>query len=1244
MPGDFDLSLIIRGDGSQAAAETAKVATSLDTLGIAQRKVAAAAAGLEIAETKAAAAVGRGAEAQTRANASLAAAEARLGSAAAAVNRLTNASIGNDKALRNNGFAARNAGQQVGDFGIQVATGQNVATAFGQQIGQLGFALSQFETGPLSKVGAFLVGPWGIAFTVATAVLAPFVVKLFDASTASADLEKRLGDAASAADSFGNAQSLLGKIVDLQTGKLKSQNLELVETIRLQALAGLQSARAAEKAAAGALGAVPITSRVAASLPGIVTRSLAQGPVAGLAGAFTSGDVGRQQKALTDQAAPLKRITDEFKSGAINIRQARQEIEALAKSSKGAKIDVISAVEGLVKLGTARNDIKASQQVLDVIDGKPVPAELRPFARDKKPKAAPKPKEDTLTDREAEAIKRINEQYDRQPSLIDKAAQATRELDKIIADLEKRKPAGFGALITDANAAKAAIESGLTRPFEEYLAAQEDAIAVQRLQSQGRFAEADALRTIQQLTEKLGPLISGQYDATKLTADEYDRLTNAARDRRDAILQTAEAIRAEQRETDILREKTGKYLDALGTIKGTLQDATQAFVRGDLGQLIKAPGRLLEGFLTLKADKIFENLFGDTFRELQDQASGAAPIREASRRMAEAVDGVSNQVDVTTRALDRLASAADGAGKGVARNDAAGRFVDDRFGLSSLIPRAADPATNSAPRVEGNRAGLQNPLPTSFAESFTKASSQADATSGALNRLAGAADSARKGVGGAGRSIDDRFGLSSLLPITVTGSRRGTNQDSATDFFSGALQKLSTGALGLFTNPENAAKIGKSIGQFSGKAFAGAATGTLVSGVANAVGLKLNSTGSQIGGAIGSFLPIPGGDVIGSILGGLFGGLFGPKPKPGGATVSKVNGAASFNGAVGSDKEGIAAGKTLAGSVASGINQIAAQLGASVGDFNVAIGLFKKDLRVNEGGKALGGVKNSGAQSFGTDEQAAVSAAIKLAISQGAVQGLSEAVRLALNSSTDIEKALGEALKVRQLESLIGGLGAQLKDQFEAFDRTAVDRVRVARQYGLDVLKVEQLNADQRVKLVDGLLRDRISSLSDFLNSVRFGDLFEGNAFDRRAALLTEIDKTNVSALAGDEGAAAKLADLQRQLLTTSREAFGTAGPEFTTDRSKAITDIEKVIQMETDRVNAAAGNNQATTDAVKATTQAVTAGNTLANETNFLLSQTNAKLDGLVGAFGTFSASIPLFEFFDPFSRFSENKLSAEF
>jgi murein DD-endopeptidase MepM/ murein hydrolase activator NlpD len=717
-------------------------------------------------------------------------------------------------------------------------------------------------------------------------------------------------------------------------------------------------------------------------------------------------------------------------------------------------------------------------------------------------------------------IESINASWGQQATLVARAVAPTNQLNDIIGKLQKEKPPGFEKLIADAQAAKVAIQEGIQRPYNEFIRDQSAQIGQLALIAQGRHDEADALETIVGLERQQGPLTQAQ---------------------KDAVLATVQARKAEQREIDILQEKNQKYLDAIGSIKTAVQDATQAFVRGELGQFIKTPGKLLSAFETLQGQKLFDKLFGGAFRDLQDQVNGTSPVRDASERMAAAVNKVSAQTDRTTSALANLASATNAA-------------------TAAVSPRSSGGAVGASADQLGTFTGELG-----------------GAISGALSRSDLADDVNRLGNilgNGSGGYVSTQ----SPGDITVVGQRK----TDPSDIFAKGADKVSTSILGLFTNKDNASAIGASIGRYAGKGLEGAATGTMISGLANAVGLKLNSTGAQVGGAIGNMIPIPGGQIIGSVLGGLVGNLFGPKAKPGGAVVSAVDGSAAISGTTGSDKAGIAAGNTLAGGVASSINQIAEQLGATIGAFNVSIGKYKDDLRVNVNGKALGGVKNSGATSFGDDENAAVNFAAAQAIGQGAIQGVSAAVTKALQSSPDIDKALKEALKVQSLEQTIGGIGAQIDKAFSDFEATAKERVRIASQYGFDVVAIEKKNAEDRAKLADQLLKQQVGSLQSLVDEMTQGSLFEGSALDKITALNTAITKAKADLDAGVDGAGDTLANLFKERLDADKEAYGTTA-KYAADRASTFDEARAAIAKANAQITAAQGKS----DPALATTNA---------------------------------------------------------
>lgn len=1193
----FDLSARITADASGLVGAASQGEASLLKLEAAEKRLAAAGAALDIAQTRVADSIGKTATEQTKAAGALASAEARIASARVNLGKFTSDAGKVEGVSNRQAFAVRNLGQQFGDLGTQVALGGGFFRAFASQAGQVGYALSEFERGPLKSVGAFLTGPFGIALTVATTLLAPLIGKLFEAGDAATETQKGLEAAATAADSFGTAQTLLGKIVDLTTGKFKTQNAVLIQTIKLQAQANLLAAQADQRTAAKALGKIGDPT-----LLETVGNTFVGGPSYG--GAGGQGD--RVLANIRAQANALKPVRDVVQDyiNLTSVAGASQasldkgldatlrRIDGLSKAGKLAGRDAIEAKKAVLALGTTLNDQKANQLVLDAINGKGIDPLLKPYARDKKPK---KPKsteardefgrdsadkianivgafdeappvldktnakirelddliedlgrkkppgfEDLIAKAEAAKvvvrdglIREVAKAFEQPKTLADKAGVAIKQLDAVIADLNANKPAGFEKLIDDAYTAQDTIRDGLQKPFNDFLKDQRESLAVQRLVAAGRVDEASALRTVQSLQATMGPLTQAQ---------------------KDAILASVQALHAEADAIDDLRAKNAKYLEALGSIRGVVDDATQAFVRGDLGQLLKSPGKLVSVFQTLQSRALFDRIFSGAFKELQDEVNGTTTAKDAAERFAATIDDVSKRT-----------------------GDIVGSFK---------------------PPIEDATAALG---------SFTQALGQASA---AANNLPANDDGGPDIVVTGQRLVDPTARGDSGLPDLSRQAKR----DPET-FIANSIGKLSTGILGAFTKPDNASRIGGAIGRFAGKGIAGAAEGaainTAIKPLASALGLKTSSTGAQIGGAAGSFIPIPGGREIGALVGSIVGGLF-KTTKTGSATLGAVNGSAGVTGTSGNNA-GLKASSSSAGSaVADSLNSVVQQLGGTLGNFAVSIGQRDGKFVVDNSGRGSTkfGKANDGITAYKTLEEAQ-SAAFANAIADGAVQGLSAAMQRAFDANkSDVDKAVREALGVKALETALGGLGGSLKAIFTAEDAAAKERVRLAKSYGLDIVATEKYNAEQRAKLVDDTLKSRIGSLSDFLDNLKFGDLSEGSAADKRNALLDQIKGVQADAEAGKDGAADKLAQLYGQLVQQSRDAFGTAGGEYSSDRSSAQSGVERVIAMETDRVKQAAAGAQGTTDAVNAVAAGV-------SETNDLLAQVLSAIKSVNGGAG---------------------------
>lgn len=651
--------------------------------------------------------------------------------------------------------------------------------------------------------------------------------------------------------------------------------------------------------------------------------------------------------------------------------------------------------------------------------------------------------------------------------------------------------ANFEAMRDAAQQAGQNLKENIQAPYRDFIEDQTKSLDMTRLINAGHETQAELLGIVADLEEKIGQtLLPAQVDA---------------------IRTLIQARKFEARQAEIAREKQQKYLDA---VQGT-RDAIRGIFDFSGKGLKELPKRLFATFEKLVGDMLFEDLFGDFFRQLEDQVKGADVVEVSAFKLRDAVD-------VAKDAIKSLG----------------------------------------------------------------------DASQKAADTISGAADTADGGPTGDGGEI------------TVTAKRRVKSEDSWANQIKRKLGDILEKTLGtkLFNQLRQTFKDamqGAMIGSMASNSILGerSKTGKALAGIGGAIGgIAGKALGNMIvpgiGGAIGGFL----GSAIGGTIGGLIGG--GKKKTRGSATISNVDSAASYSGS--GSYRGSASG--AAGSVQDSIRQIAEQLGGTLGAFKVSIGQRDGDWRVDTSGRGAT-KKKKGAKDFGDDEGAAIAYAIADAIKDGAIKGLSAAVQKALKSSSDINKALNEAIKVSELEKLIKGIGNVFEQTFQDFEKVAKERVDLARKYGLNMVKLEKLNAEERAKIFEQALESRIGGLKAFLNDLNFGDLFEGTAADRRSRLLGEVGKERAGAERGDEGAADRLADLSRQLIETSREAYGTAGPEFSSDLTQARADAERIIALETQRAKEAQeraiGQLNAATEQVR-----------LHNETNNILTRIASRLE----------------------------------
>lgn len=779
---------------------------------------------------------------------------------------------------------------------------------------------------------------------------------------------------------------------------------------------------------------------------------------------------------------------------------------------------------------------------------------------------------DKFGDRTAESIARISERFDEQPKLIDQTARSVRELDGIIAELGARKPIGFEQMIEDAERAKIVVQDALLKPFNDLRESSQRRFEIESLIAAGREDEADALSVVHRLVDQIGEVTNEQ--------------------RQDIL----DIVVAEREHAELL-ERQAEARDAYLSVTRSLADEVKAilggYADGDILDVLKRQ------FSQLKGDFLFKSLgFDAAFKELETYVKEETAIESSVDLMVDETGRAGKSAGDMANELDAAASTISKAARTISQGGASSSsetILNPDFaamiqglgegepGKSAISGEAEKAIIVTGRKMDKSALGL---TPEQYFERATK--TLVSPIIGSLNELLGA-----NFVG----ALEGAF--SGAVYGLVTGGSVGGVLGGAKGLLDGLIK--SGDIKGAFAS---------GLSDVLGKGLGGAQTGQAVQGIAGALGIGLSKTGSQIGGAVGSFVPIPGGEIIGSVVGGLIGKLF-KKTPDGNLGVTGVDSrtqARSSKAEVGNNLA------SLADSLTSNIQNIAQALGADVGSFSVSLGQRNDYFRVGADANFDAGQKHpTGALYDGTDPDKALAIALQNAIGDGAIVGLSAAVARALSSSTDIDKALSEALGVQSLEQALAGPSGALSKLFDDFDNLAQERIRLARTYGLDLLAVEKLNLDERNALIEDNIENSVSSLRSLLDDLDFGSLFEGSPDERRTKILAEIADAQADVDAGVEGAIDRYADLQRQLVETSREAFGTAGDEYSGDRAAAISNAERLIAAETKRIEDAAGLREAER-ALLATE------NELTSETNNLLAIQNNILNGILAGFASYA------------------------
>ena len=785
-----------------------------------------------------------------------------------------------------------------------------------------------------------------------------------------------------------------------------------------------------------------------------------------------------------------------------------------------------------------------------------------------------------VSDQSAEAIARVNEQFDDQPRLVDQSARAVRRLQGIIGELNATDSEGNlinadvprrAELVAEAIDAQAQAARAVTTEIERYEEANKRNLQILDLQAAGLFDQAEIMSEIQRLDDQFG--LSSRAEKLQEEADslrdilQSEQLTAEQRAATQAVLEASNAeldgIEASQarisdevrfqvqqerlKQQQIARTNAliGAQLDVLSTARGGLLDVLS-------GRSTDFFGDLKQSIADLQGARLFDDLFGDVFDQLENEFRQNTPLGKAEAGLAKSVDATSTEAMRLANGLGTLTDTVVSSAQAIEK-----KMTFDEAFAPGTRPFDAAESGNTSTRVQALKPLIRNPANDN--DGTIVVTGERRSTEIAKLSVTEIADRTAAGiVGPLLQGFDDIFGTSFMQQLSgvLEGALSGYIRAGETGGVLGGLKGLN----GQFGEGLFGRDLASRFDSLLGTGLLGAQTGSQVNGIMGALGLGGSRTGSQLGGALGSFLPIPGGDLIGSIAGGLLGGLFKKKPY-GTASISNLDGLSVRGRGEGSE----AGASALGGSVQDGLKRILDALDAELGSFSVSIGTYKDNFRVSTRGDTgkLGGYKGSEAENerryglynFATEAEA-IAFAIGDAIKDGAIKGLKAAEQRLIAANKDIEAAVRDVLDFRnvfkELKRYKDPVGAALDDLNSEFERL-IDLFGRAGASSAELAQLEELYGLKRAEAIEQATSQVTSALKDLLNDLRTGD--NGLSLrTRRANTLDDFNGLAERVQAGDTSAYDEFASVARNLLDIERELYGSTQDYF--NRLGEITDL----------------------------------------------------------------------------------------
>ncbi|MBW8295381.1 MAG: hypothetical protein K0M74_06165, partial [Sphingopyxis sp.] len=562
--------------------------------------------------------------------------------------------------------ASIGAGQQLQDIAISLYSGQRAGVVFAQQLPQLSFALSGLE-GSTNKTAAgigrfatFLSGPWGIAVGLGVGVLATFTSGLFATDDALKNVEF-------SSFKLNEAQGILGGVMDITTGKINNQNAALQGLAQAQLL--VAKVQAQGRLAEARRGVTAIQDR----------KLILDG---GFGGGINIGRRGRDGRDV---------ISQEVLAGELTTKKAVDQLEQLRRIGRLTDDEFTAAATSVANLGLELENLKVFDSANRLLNGQATAGDRNLLVKPKTPRKprtganeadkaarAAQQLEDAI-DKSADSVSRLRGQFDEAPKDIDKAAEATRDLDNILKDIERRSASGK---LTGADKARDAetrrqIEDAkknllpqfLQRPIEARIQAGERELELQRLALAGREDEADLLSfqydIMRQMNVETEDQLRKELEGRGISWDRYQILVKQRQEMNDMV-------RAQQR-LDRAGVSVAAQLREIDGIRGSIEEAI-ARAPGDAAGAVKdLVGNIKTQFRQFSARQLTDRLFGDVFDQLELEIRSKSPVGRATLDYVESTSQA-------TAALDRFTDSLDVAATKVPANDNAASGIQAGVG------------------------------------------------------------------------------------------------------------------------------------------------------------------------------------------------------------------------------------------------------------------------------------------------------------------------------------------------------------------------------------------------------------------------------------------------------------------------------------------------------------------------------------------------------------------------------------